>query len=82
MISVISKKNSLRNFDSQIWQQNSFKLDFSDLRSNRKDPIANGSSNFFNESHEKVDSKSDEKKIETHGQKKISLNKKKKVEKD
>lgn len=48
IISVFSKKNSLRNMDSQIWQQNSFRLDFSDFRSNKKDTVFNIGSSLIN----------------------------------
>jgi hypothetical protein len=44
---------SLKMFDSNIWQQqNSLRMDFSDLRSNKKSSILLGSS-ILNEVNEK-----------------------------
>ena len=37
----------MRNENSQIWQQNSFRLDFSDLRSNKKETVFHGGSSFM-----------------------------------
>lgn len=34
-----SQNNSLPKIDSQFWHKNSFKIDFSDLKSNKKDKV-------------------------------------------